>query len=85
MYKTREDVVKNYPGINETIQDIKAQTWGFEDESYVLDYFRKDSYFIKLLRVETIRVILNERDEFKEDELLYEFIKELFQIGRAHV
>jgi len=35
--------------------------------------------FLKQLRIEKIRVVLNEREEFKEDELLYEFIKELFQ------
>lgn len=79
MYKTRIDVVKNYPNISNTIQDIKAQTWGFEEESYVLDYFRNDPYFLKQLRIEKIRVVLNEREEFKEDELLLEFIKEIFQ------
>ena len=80
MYKARIDVVKNYPNINETIEDIKAQTWGFENKSYVLDYFRNDPHFLKQLRVEKIRVVLNEREEFIEDELLYEFVKELLQI-----
>jgi hypothetical protein len=80
MYKTREQVLKNYPCIYNTIEDMKAQSWDFEDESFVLEYFRKDSFFLKHLRIEKIRVVLNEREEFKEDDLLHEFIKELLHL-----
>jgi hypothetical protein len=79
MYKSKYDILNNYPNIYNTIEDMKAQTWGFDDEQTVLNFFRKDPYFLKHLRIETIKVVLDERDEFQEDELLKEFIADFYK------
>ena len=80
MYKTREEILDVYPCFFNVILDIKAQTWGFEDGQAILNYFRKDLNFLKHLRIEKIKVVLDEREEFEEDDLLIEFIKEIFQV-----